>query len=92
MNKIDPRLIELLEQLRAKAGKSIHVNCGYRCPTHNAEVGATKVQLLPFHQFGENKYSMLGRDYEFSHVKGLHPEALRDFRQVFVDAGIDAFF
>ena len=56
------------------------------------EVGATKVQLLPFHQFGENKYSMLGRDYEFSHVKALHPEDLTAFRQVFVDAGIDAFF
>ncbi len=56
------------------------------------EVGATRVQLLPFHQFGESKYSMLGRDYEFSHVKGLHAEDLRDFRQVFVDAGIDAFF
>ena len=36
---VDPRLIELLEQLRAKAGKPIHVNCGYRCPPHNAEVG-----------------------------------------------------
>ncbi|MBR1805016.1 MAG: glycyl-radical enzyme activating protein, partial [Selenomonadaceae bacterium] len=43
------------------------------------EVGATKVQLLPFHQFGENKYSMLGRDYEFSHVKALHPEDLTAF-------------
>ena len=56
------------------------------------EVGATRVQLLPFHQFGESKYSMLGRDYEFSHVKGLHAEDLRDFQKVFVDAGIDAFF
>ena len=56
------------------------------------EVGATKVQLLPFHQFGESKYSMLGRDYEFSHVKGLHPEDLTAFQKVFVDAGIDAFF
>ena len=36
---VDPRLIELLEKLRAKAGKPIHVNCGYRCPSHNAEVG-----------------------------------------------------
>ena len=36
---VDPRLIKLLEQLRAKAGKPIHVNCGYRCPSHNAEVG-----------------------------------------------------
>lgn len=38
-NKIDPRLIELLEELRVKAGAPIHVNCGYRCPKHNAEVG-----------------------------------------------------
>lgn len=38
-DKIDPRLIELLEQLRSKAGKPVHVNCGYRCPKHNAEVG-----------------------------------------------------
>ncbi|MBR2520449.1 MAG: N-acetylmuramoyl-L-alanine amidase [Selenomonadaceae bacterium] len=36
---VDPRLIELLERLRTKAGKPIHVNCGYRCPSHNAEVG-----------------------------------------------------
>ena len=56
------------------------------------QVGAKKVQLLPFHQFGENKYSMLGRDYEFSHAKALHPEDLRDFQKVFIDAGIDAFF
>lgn len=38
-DKIDPRLIELLEQLRVKADAPIHVNCGYRCPKHNADVG-----------------------------------------------------
>ena len=32
-------MIEFLEQLRAKAGVPVHVNCGYRCPKHNAEVG-----------------------------------------------------
>lgn len=56
------------------------------------EVGATRVQLLPFHQFGEKKYSMLGREYEYSHVNGLHPEDLTAFQKVFVDADIDAFF
>lgn len=39
---VDPRLIELLEELRAKVGKPIHVNCGYRCPKHNAEVGGVQ--------------------------------------------------
>ena len=38
-DKIDARLIELLEELRAKVNASIHINCGYRCPKHNAEVG-----------------------------------------------------
>ena len=38
-DKIDLRLVELLEQLRTKASKSVHLNCAYRCPTHNAEVG-----------------------------------------------------
>ena len=56
------------------------------------QVGAKRVQLLPFHQFGENKYNMLGRDYEFTHVAGLHPEDLKDFQKVFIDDGIDAFF
>lgn len=56
------------------------------------EVGARKVQLLPFHQFGENKYNMLGREYEFSNVKQLQPSDLKDFQQIFIDAGIEAFF
>ena len=37
---MNPRLIELLEQLRANiGGLSLHINSGYRCPSHNAEVG-----------------------------------------------------
>lgn len=35
-----PRLIELLEQLRANiGGYPLHINSAYRCPSHNAEVG-----------------------------------------------------
>lgn len=56
------------------------------------ELGPKLVQLLPFHQFGENKYNMIGRNYEYSHVKNLHPEDLEDFQQTFIDNGIDAFF
>jgi Peptidase M15 len=37
--KLDPRLIEALEKLRGLAGKPIVVHDGYRCPTHNQEVG-----------------------------------------------------
>ena len=56
------------------------------------EAGADRVQLLPFHQFGENKYTLLSREYAYRDVPALHEEELASFRQVFLDAGIDAFF
>ena len=39
VEKISPRLLELLEQLRANIGGAIEISCAYRCPQHNAEVG-----------------------------------------------------
>ena len=56
------------------------------------EIGASKVQLLPFHQFGENKYHLLGRTYEYEHVEALHPEDLGDYQKIFLDAGLECFF
>lgn len=39
-NKMSPKLIELLEKLRANCGGyPLSINSGYRCPTHNANVG-----------------------------------------------------
>ncbi len=55
-------------------------------------VGAKRVQLLPFHQFGERKYEMLNRDYELKNKKALHPEDLKDYQDVFLEAGLDCFF
>lgn len=56
------------------------------------EVGAKKVQLLPFHQFGEKKYDLLGRSYELKDTKALYPEDLADYQKVFLDHGLDCFF
>ena len=56
------------------------------------EAGAVQVQLLPFHQLGENKYTRLGKAYSLAGVPALHEEDLADYRQVFLDAGIRAFF
>jgi pyruvate formate lyase activating enzyme len=56
------------------------------------ESGAGKVQLLPFHQFGQNKYSLLGMEYPFAEKKALHPEDLESYRAVFEQHGIHAFF
>lgn len=32
-------LLQKLDELREKIGYPIHVTCGYRCPSHNADVG-----------------------------------------------------
>ncbi len=32
---IHPRLFEVLDKMREKLGKPIHINCAYRCPVHN---------------------------------------------------------
>lgn len=40
------------------------------------ELGAKTVHLLPFHQFGEAKYEMVGKNYAYTGVKNLHDEDL----------------
>ena len=55
-------------------------------------LGVTRVQLLPFHQFGERKYQALGLDYQFTDVPSLHPEDLLDYEAVFLKNGIHASF
>lgn len=78
--KISPRLIELLEQLRAKVGKPIHINCGYRCPKHNAEVGGvvnsqhidgTAADIF-IPQIGYDRAKQIIEDLPFDGV-GLYP-------------------
>lgn len=56
------------------------------------ELGAQRCQLLPFHQFGENKYDMLGRDYAYANAAALHREELESYRLAFAEQGVQAFF
>ena len=56
------------------------------------DIGLHRVQLLPFHQMGERKYELLNRKYELTGLKALHPEDLEEYRQVFLDKGLDCFF
>ncbi len=50
------------------------------------KLGVTKVNLLPFHQMGENKYEMIGKEYEMKSYKQLnegdlveHLEAIKKY-------------
>ena len=51
-----------------------------------------EVHLLPFHQFGERKYQQMGVPYDYDGTDQLHPENLTDYRQIFLDAGLDCTF
>lgn len=55
-------------------------------------VGAKRVQLLPFHQFGEHKYEQLGLPYAMRGIRPPDAEALKGYRQAFLSHGIEAFF
>lgn len=56
------------------------------------KIGIKKVNLLPFHQFGQNKYDLLGKPYAMEGIKQLYPEDLEEFRQVFIEQGLDCSF
>ena len=56
------------------------------------KVKAKRVQLLPFHQFGEKKYELLNKKYALKNEKALYPEDLKDYQKIFLDKGIDCFF
>lgn len=40
--RVNPRLLELLDQLRENVGGPLELSCAYRCPTHNAAVGGVE--------------------------------------------------
>ncbi len=59
---IDPKLVEVLQNVRDHFGVSVNLNCGYRCEEHNAKVkGASK-----------NSKHMTGLAADIV-VKGVHP-------------------
>ncbi|HEY8804563.1 MAG TPA: glycyl-radical enzyme activating protein [Clostridium sp.] len=53
------------------------------------EVGAMKLNLLPFHQFGQKKYSLLNKEYKFYGVPQLHEEDLLAYKEIFIKNGLD---
>lgn len=54
--------------------------------------GVERVQLLPFHQYGERKYDLLDWPYSFAGVPTSHEEDVEPFRQALVDHGLAASF
>jgi uncharacterized protein YcbK (DUF882 family) len=40
--EVNPKLVDLLEEIRTKVGKPITIMSGKRCEAHNAKVGGAK--------------------------------------------------
>ena len=55
-------------------------------------MGLERVQLLPFHQFGERKYDMLDIPYQMRGVPQLHENDLEQFTRAMAAGGIACFF
>ena len=45
------------------------------------ELGIKRIDLLPFHQYGKNKYESLKMDYRLTEQKALHNEDLENFKR-----------
>lgn len=45
-------------------------------------MGIRTIHLLPYHSFGENKYGLMGQDYELKEVKPLKPEDLEECKKI----------
>lgn len=43
--KLSPRLVDLLEELRARAARPLIITSGYRCASHNISVGGAPRSL-----------------------------------------------
>jgi pyruvate formate lyase activating enzyme len=46
------------------------------------KIGVKEVELLPFHQFGSNKYENLDRDYKMKNVPQLHTDDLVEYQEI----------
>lgn len=57
-------------------------------------LGIKKVNLLPFHTFGENKYKLLNKPYSMSDVDSLKKDDPRflEFASIFTDYGLDVSY
>ena len=83
---------EVLPRIPVIPGFNDSQNDASALAMHLRSLGAGRCQLLPFHQFGENKYDLLGADYAYRDVPALHSEDLEGYREIMVKSGVDAFF
>ena len=50
--------------------------------------GNATVELLPYHEYGKDKYKKLGKDYTMDESAKIAPETLRTYSDILRDAGL----
>ncbi|WP_244834971.1 glycyl-radical enzyme activating protein [Clostridium sp. BJN0001] len=55
-------------------------------------LNVSKINILPFHQYGQKKYTYLNKNYVFENVKQLHEEDLESFKNIFISNGLNCYF
>lgn len=78
-NGVPSALLDILEDVRAHFGKPVNINSGYRCPTHNANVGGAK-----------NSMHMLGIAADFW-IKGVDPADAYAYLDPIVTGGLGKY-
>jgi len=48
-----------------------------------------KVELIPYHQLGVHKWETIGLDYELKDVEPPSKEKMEEFKEIFIEKGID---
>ncbi|MGL1893847.1 MAG: glycyl-radical enzyme activating protein [Spirochaetaceae bacterium] len=82
--------IKLLHSIKANVKIRIPIIQGFNSSINDAEnfasllkqIRISKVELLPFHQYGEKKYELLGKNYELKGILGLNKSDLTKFSGV----------
>ncbi|MGH4138736.1 [formate-C-acetyltransferase]-activating enzyme [Clostridium sp.] len=49
----------------------------------------TEIHILPFHQYGSNKYKLLNQDYKLKNIEILTPESIEKIANVMRDNGLN---
>ena len=94
---IAPRKVKF--EAKKKENENIEFRTFLKCNADEKEFGdivafvktlpnVKELHILPYHNFGEGKYNLLGRDYELSNVKKLDEDHINKLKEIVESSGL----